>query len=82
MKQKTIRELVMVCWALLLILNLISMLHNPTIISYLLVGFSGGFLLHLIIVHPLLTSSENLINLYSKISDKMRELNEKKVKKK
>ena len=64
---KRFNDIMLVAWVILLVFNLIVLLYNPLKFNFLLLGFSLGFLINMLIVHPLLNSSEAYINVLNKI---------------
>ncbi len=73
MKNKTLRHILTIVWGMVFIINLSVCLltPEPSFFSWIMVGFSFGFLLSILMSHPLLNMQEDFVDSLMKWNRKL-----------
>ena len=79
---KKIDDILLLMWAMLLAVNLIILLYDPSEFNFLLTGFVFGFFIHMAFSLPLLEIKDKHIHFLNEINNKLFEEVEELTKKK
>lgn len=83
MNKKT-NTIILIAWAMILILNLIGLMYDPSQLQLVITGYVFGFFIHMWISYPLLNSYEDHRNftnmMIEKLIEKRRETTSAKIK--
>ena len=76
MKNKTLRHILTIVWGVVFIINLsvCLLIPEPSFFSWILVGFSFGFLLSLLMHNPLINNQDDFIKFLIKSNSKLIEI--------